>query len=154
MKEKSIHLTRTINILCAVLMLALLILQFVPFWNLDGESVSIGGYVWFCIDHSNFTSYFQEVLNNTEFNAGNIALFNTVTMAACVVGLIMCLKNSDNHWPSIIPAVYGILGIVGYIAYPVFKLGTQWGLHIGLCIGMLILAAVSLALWVKEKIAR
>lgn len=151
MKENSAGFTRGINIVCAILMLALLVCQFVPFWSLDGETSSIGGYVWFPDDHTNFTAYFQEKLNDSDFYSGSIAGINVVIILACAVGFILCLRYSNKIWPNIISAACGIVGMLSYIAYPIFRMGSLWELHIALCVGMLILAIISFAYWLKSK---
>lgn len=132
-------------------MLALLVCQFVPFWSLGEETVSINGYIWFCTDHENFTSYFQEALNDEVFNAGTIVGVNLITMLACVLGIVFCIKNSEDIWPGLISVICGVVGLFSYIAYPVYRMGAGWGLHVAVCVGMILAAGVSLVRWIKEK---
>lgn len=149
MKRNTVNLTRIFNVVCAVLMLALLICQLVPFWSLEGREVSIGGYVWFVSDHGDLTAYFQEWLGNGDFDAGSIAGIDTIIIVACVIGLIFCLKNNEDIWPVIFPAVCGILGLYQYITFPVFQLGNNWGFHLAICIAMLVMAIVTFIAWMQ-----
>lgn len=148
--KKTINAMRIINIVCAVLMLGLLVCQFVPFWSMDGQEVSIGGYAWFPTDHEDFTAYFQQSLSNPNLNAGNVALINTIVMLAGVVGLIFCLKNSEDVWPAAFPAVCGITVIIGYVARPVFRMGVMWQLHLVLAIMMLAMAVLCFVYWLTK----
>ena len=63
-KEVSFKRTRLGDIVCAVLMLAVLVLQFTPYWHIgEGEeqqNVSIGAYVWFPTDHKEVDTYMKE----------------------------------------------------------------------------------------------
>lgn len=151
MKRNKIDLTRVINIACAVLMLALLICQFVPFWSLGDQQASIGGYIWFPEHHGDLTAHFQKTLNDRAFDAGDIVGTNIMIIVASVIGVIFCLKNAEDAWPAIFPAVCGIAGLYGCIAKPVFRLGAMWPLHLVLSIVMLALAVVSLLCWIKGK---
>lgn len=151
MKRNSTSSTRGINIVCAVLMFALLICQFVPFWNLDGETSSIGGYVWFPDDHSTFTSHFQETLNDGDFYSGSIAGINVLIMLACVAGVVFCIKNLEDFWPVVFPVACGILGLYQYLAISVFRLGNNWGIHLVICIAMLVMAIVTFIVWIRDR---
>lgn len=135
------------NIVCAVLMLGLLACQFIPFWSMDGQQISIGGYVWFPTDHEDLTAYFRQSLGNSNFSAGNVALINAIVLLAGTVGLIMCLKNSGEVWPSVFPAVCGITVIIGYAARPVLRMGKMGQLHLVLAIIMLVMAVFGIVHW-------
>jgi len=150
MKRNPINVISVINIACAILMLGLLICQFVPFWNMDGQEVSIGGYAWFPTDHSDFTAHFQQLLETKEDLAGGVALINTIVLLVGAAGLIFCLKNSADVWPAVFPTVCGVTIIVGYIVRPVFRLGAMWQLHVVLAIVMLAMAIFSFGYWLKK----
>ena len=151
MKERTFNLTTTINLVCAILMLALLICQFVPFWSLDGREVSIGGYIWFPSDNDDFTAYFQEWLNDGDFYSGSIVGINVLIMLACAAGFVFCIKNSEELWPIVFPAACGILGLYQYLAIPVFQLGSNCGIHVAICIATLVMAIIALIAWVRDR---
>ena len=58
------------SVVCSVLMLAILVLMFVPFWSYVGENeetfepetrtTSINGYLWFPSDHKGIEDMFNE----------------------------------------------------------------------------------------------
>lgn len=151
MKINTINITRICNVVCALLMFALLVTQFLPFWSLDGQEVSIAGYIGFPEDHIDYTQHFRKLLNDDGFGAGNIVLINVMIMLSSVVGTVLCLKNTDKTWPSIFPAVCGIAGLVQYIATPVFQLGSNWGLHLALSITTLFMAIATFVVWIRGK---
>lgn len=154
MKRNTISPTKTINIVCAVLMLALLVCQFIPFWSVGEQYVSIGGYVWFPEDHGDLTVHLQESLNNSDFTAGSIVWIHLIMLLVSAAGFAFCLKNSDAVWPAVFPAVCGVVGICGYITQPVLQMGAAWPLHLVLSIVTLVLAVVSLVCKYKENHAK
>ena len=151
MKERTFNLTTTINIVCAILMLALLICQFVPFWNLDGREASIGGYIWLESHYDGFTAYFQEWLNDGDFYSGSIVGVNVILMLACTAGIVFCFKYLDDFLPAVFSVVCGAVGLYQYIAMPVFQLGNNWRIHLAICIAMLVMAIVAFIAWVRDR---
>jgi len=153
MKKNPIRLRKTMNILCAVLMLVLLVCQFLPFWSIDGDAASIAGFIWLPFDHEGLTSHFQTTLNDPDFYAGKIVLMNAIVIAASAIGTIFCLSHSEDWWSTIFPGVCGIFGVISYLAVPAYRMGSAWLLHLLLSIGILLLAAIAFYPWLKEKIA-
>lgn len=138
------------NVICAVLMLCLLILQFTPFWSYNGKTASISGYVWMPNDHSDLTSWFSAQLGSTVEieNVINVPILLLVLGAA---GVIFCLAKSRSPIAALLPAACGIVGIYGCIAKPVFRLGTNWWIYLLLCIAMLAVAVVTIVFGFKER---
>lgn len=141
-----------LNILCAVLALALLILQFTPFWHFEGEdeqSSSIQSYVWFPDSHKELDGYLSDEIG------ANYTINDVVTMPALVlvlgaVGIVLCLVKSDK-WPvSLLPAACGAVGVWGYLTGAAFRLGSGWGLHLALCIALLVIGALSVVSGLKD----
>lgn len=133
-------LSRLTCMLCALPALGLLICQCVPFWNLDGERLSINGFVWFCLDYPHFELYFKQMLNDATFDAGKIAGVNTLTLLSSSLTIFFCIKNSDDWWSLIFPIISGFVCLYSYMAYPVYRIGALWGLHVAMGIVMLVLA--------------
>lgn len=138
---------KTVNWICALLMAILLILQFTPFWNVDGEGISLLGYWGFPDDHSNLTSWLDDTLGG--FNINEIVFWILFVVILCVAGLIVCMKNSDKHMALLLPAGVGLLGILFCICEPSFRLGQMWVLHLILYLALLALSVVSLVAHVK-----
>jgi low temperature requirement protein LtrA len=116
-------------------------------------TASIAGYVWLSEEGNAFTEHFRSTLNDPDFYPGNIVLMNVVVIAASAIGIISCLFRSED-WQSIIfPGVCGIFGVISYLVFPAYRMGSAWLLHLLLSIGILLLAGSAFFPWLKEKIA-
>ena len=130
-------------IACAAVLVLLLIAQFVPFWQ-DGEtSASISAYVWFPSDNKAVTTYLQGHLGS-DFDVGSMVACPVALLAGAAISLWMCLFMQSKRITPIITALTGLAGTIGYLATPALQLGSLWGLHLGLCILLLGLAAVTI----------
>ena len=143
MKRNSINMTKIINITCALLMLAMLVCQFVPYWNVAGSQASISGYVWFPDDHNDFTEYFRTNLGNDTFYSGSIAGINVLTIVACALGFYFNLRNADDVWPPAVSVLCGAIGLFSYIAYPAYRMGSMWPLHVAGYAVLIVLSLIS-----------
>ena len=133
---------------CALVLVLLLITQFVPFWQ-DGEmSASISSYVWFPENNKAVTTYLKGYLGS-DFTVGKMVAGPVVLLVGAAVSLFMCLFMQKQWIAPIITAVTGLAGTIGYLATPALQLGSLWGLHLGLCILLLGLAAVTI--WWKAN---
>lgn len=141
---------KTVNWICAALMVVLLVLQFMPFWSIDGEGVSLLGYWGFPDDHSNLTSWLDSTLGG--FNINEIVFWIIFVAALCVVGAIICLKNSDKIMALLLPAGTGLLGLLFCICEPSFRLGQVWILHLLLFLLLLVLPIAVFAIKAQGKI--
>ncbi len=135
---------KTFNILCVVLMLALVICQFVPFWSLDGQTASISGYIWFPEDHADFTAHFEQTPGNEDFKVVNLVLYNVVIMLGGLASAVLCIWKPHSAWPGALGVLCGLAGTIGHTSKPVFHLGSGWQFHLILSIFVLLAAAGNL----------
>lgn len=146
--KKSITRVNIGCITCALVLVLLLITQFVPFWQ-DGEmSVSISSYVWFPQDNKAVTTYLQGFLGSG-FDVGDMVAGPVALVVGSLVSLWMCLFMQSKWITPIVTALTGLVGTIGYLATPALQLGSLWGLHLGLSILLLVLAAVTI--WWKKN---
>ena len=131
------------NIICILLMGALLVLHFMPFWSYDGMSTSIQSYVWFPTDHAALESYIAGQVGG-EYNINSIILMPVIVIVATVVGIVLCLSMSDNFFVGLVPLGCGLVGAWGYLTKAAFQLGTNWGLHLAVCIAMIAVAILKM----------
>lgn len=132
-----------LNLLCALLCAVLLVLQFVPFWAEGDGQVSIGGYIWFPSDHKTLDSQFAaEIEGYTINDAVPVAVLLLVLSAA---GIVLCMLRMNNALSALVPLACGLVGTVGYLIQPVFRMGSGWQLHCLVCVAMAALAVVALA---------
>ena len=141
---KSVISAKKLNILCVVLMLALTICQFVPFWSMDGQTASISGYIWFPEDHTDFTAHFEQIPGNEDFKVVNLVVYNAVIMLGGLASAVLCIWKPNSVWPGALGVLCGLAGTVGYASKPVFHLGAGWQFHLILSIFVLLAAAGNL----------
>ena len=152
MKTGNMKLTRIMNIACAVIALALLVMQFTPFWYMgEGtEPVSIGGYVWFPSDHGEVTSYLQEQVSG-DFNVNDVIAMPILVLLLSVATMVVCVWKMDNPLAVLLPMACGLAGVWGFLAKAAFRLGSTWSFQLVLCIALIALGAVALVSGLKKE---
>lgn len=141
--------------ICAVLMLLLLVLQFMPFWHYgeQGElSASINAYIWLPSEYKDLTKHLTAAIGE-DYSINQVLIMPIVTLILEVCGIGFCLARRDHTITRVFPAACGLVGIWGYLAEPAFRLGANWGVHLIVCIAMLLVSAYSLYLQHKEYTA-
>ena len=132
-----------LNLLCAVLCAVLLALQFVPFWAEEDGQVSIGGYIWFPSDHKTLDSQFSAEIEG--YSIGDAVPLAVLLLVLSAVGIVLCILKMNNALSALVPLACGLVGTVGYLIQPAFRMGAGWQLHCLVCVAMAALAAVTLA---------
>lgn len=140
--------TKTLNLACMLLMAVLVLLQFTPYWSVDGEGVSLMGYLGFPNDHSNLSSWLNSTIPGG-FTINEIVSWILFTAALCIAGVILCLKYREKISAALVPAGAGLLGILFCVNEPAFRLGRLWVLYLLLYCVILILAVGNFVLWRK-----
>lgn len=145
MARKASNRTPILNVICAVLMLVLLVLQFMPFWTYSdpATSVSIQGYIWFPGDHTGLDKALKESVS-ADYSINDVLLMPILTLVLGAVGIVLCLIQSDNPFVSLLPAACGLAGTWGYLTGAAFHVGSGWEFHLILCIALLALGLISL----------
>ena len=113
------------SILCGILMLALVILQFTPFWSANGDSASLQGMTWFPGAHNVLDTYFQTELRN-DYSLNSLVLPTICILVLGVAGCVMYVikpQAAGNGWFAL---GCGISGLWGYLFMPVYQLGSGW----------------------------
>lgn len=112
------------NLLSAVLMLFLAVLQFTPYWQFNGQSSSINGVVWMPI----------------------------LTLLLALAGIICCIKWDDLPICTAIAVVFGLVGLIGYSSIDIYGISSLCGLHLVLCVLALIAGAIGTILFIVNKV--
>lgn len=111
------------SVLCGVLMLALVILQFTPFWSANGDSASLQSMTWFPGNHRILDTYFRAELGSA-YSLNNLVLPTICILILGVLGCAMCIikpKSAANGW---FVLGCGVCGLWGYLFMPVYQLGS------------------------------
>lgn len=149
--KKKLTVSQICSVVCAVLLLALVVCQFMPFWTAEETSASIQECVWFPQECKDIT----KMLSNTvEAEINDIVLMPVVVLVSGVVGAFFCAVKPKKIWAAICPLVCGVIGIHGYLTQPAFQLGGLWMLHLALCVAILVLGIVLAVFWVQKKVSK
>lgn len=132
------------------LMGLLLILHFMPYWSYEGISTSIQTYIWSPSDHAQLETYLASQIGG-EFSINNILLMPILVLVMTVAGIILCLWKWETPLMSLIPLFCGLVGVWGYLFKPAFQLGSNWVLHLVVCIGMIASSALTLVFASKNE---
>jgi len=143
-----------LNILCVVLMVLLLVLQFLPFWSYGepAETASISDYIWWPEDHKSLEKHMQGQFGK-DFHVWEIVGMPCGVLAFGVLGILFCLIKPRNPLCTFLPLACGGIGLWGYLCKPAFQLGVNWQLHAALCALIFVVAACTLLLAFKDQIA-
>lgn len=142
--------TSMANVICAVLMILLLIMQFTPFWQYGeaGESCSISAYVWFPSDHKDLETWLGTQAEDHDLNS--FVGMPILTLVLSAAGAALCLIKPEKGAMALLPTVCGAAGMIGYLTTPALKLGAGWAWHLLICIALLVLGVYGVVQWVRE----
>ncbi len=108
------------SVSCAGLVLALIILQFLPFWQMaNGKTVSIAQYVWFPAKNSQVMSIFRTV-NMTDIN--EIILTPVLFFFVGIVAIVFGIWKRNNNAVPLLGLVCGVIAVVQYMLVPVYQI--------------------------------
>ena len=131
-----------LNLVCAVLMAVLLALQFVPFWTVEDSQVSISSYVWFPGEHKDLEGQLTAQVEG--YTLSGMVPMPILLLVLSAAGVVLCIVKRDNALSALVPAACGVIGTIGYLTQPAFRLGSGWELHCLASAAMACVAAVTL----------
>lgn len=140
------NIVKYLSFALAVLILALLVMQFLPFWTTEKETVSIGGYIWMPNEHKSVTKLFKAELDDKKFDPVRIVLWPVLTLVLGVAGMILCFLKKDTLLPYIMAMCCGLTGMLTYLTHPVYQWGANWIVHLVIAIVVLVAGAAGLVL--------
>ena len=142
---KSEKRTMVCNLVSALLMVALLVCQFLPYWHYgegNATASSIYGYVWFPHQQEGLSDY---LLSQDAGHYINDVAWPVVGMLViCVAGVLLCLWKRRSALSGIWPMAGGIVGLWFYLSVPVMRIGSGWWMHLALLVAMLVVGVVGL----------
>lgn len=144
MKLESNNTLKVTNIICVVLLVILFICQFTPFWNLEGQSISIGSYIWFPTDHTDLTVYFEQQISS-DYTIESMVLSSVLQLVLPVLTLFLFFRNPESKHTGILSICAGIAGICIYLLKPAYRLGL-WKVPFGICCLLLVTGILSVLL--------
>lgn len=140
----------TLNLLCAALMIALLVLQFTPFFTCaeSGETVSLQSYVWFPYDHTDLEKEIKVSLPDHEVS--ELVPMALLVLLCGAAGAVVSLIKPDRIYGPLLAVICGLSGVIGYLSVPALQLGGSWHWHLILSALIAVLGVWALICAVKE----
>ena len=138
---------KAINMLLAILMALLAVLQFCPYWQSEGINASIQGYVWFPTENDALTTYLEESVG--EFSLNSVIGMPILVLVLAVAAIACYVKLAKYPVIPIMGIVMGISGLWGYLGCSVYRVGAYFGLHVALCAVILLLGLAGLAIFLR-----
>lgn len=142
--------TKTVHYVCAALLIILLVMQFTPFWHVDGTSVSISGYIWFPSDHADLTSYFQQTISE-DFVINNILVPCLLMLVLGALGAVFAVIKVDTIVPSLLSIACGVSGFIGFLVKPALRLGSTWWCQMLLCAALIACGVYALVMTAQRS---
>lgn len=149
--------TRTINIICVLIMILLIVLQWTPFWTFESakngtQSASIQQYIWTPTELTDLTKSLQAKTGISDLSVEKIMLTPLFELILFIAALLLCTWKGNRPLTAIIPIAMGLIGIFGYLSNPAFQLGYGWSFHLVLCVVLKDLGIVNLLMnWVRPE---
>ena len=144
---------RIVNILLAVLMLALLVLQFLPFWTVADRQVSIQEYTWFPLDNKDLTKQFETMFGGkANYNLNDVVGMPVLVFFFTVASILFTIFANDKSWISAFPAVAGAGAIIGFLTLPIYQLNEMWVAHVALAGVIVLISLYGLITFVRDLI--
>lgn len=159
MKNKFFTVTRICNLLCVILMLALLVMQFLPYWlDKDNLEVSLAEYVWNPTDHKDMSKQFKANYQTfgVEYDINDLVTGPIILMATSVITAFLCTIHSGKSKYSWIPLVGAAVNAYGFATNMALQYNSIWVVHFALSLVVVVLALVAIIvpIIVKERAIR
>ena len=132
MKKKN-NPINVFDIICAVLMLALVVCLFMPFWTVGTESISMQEYIWMPEANEAFTDYFQDAIHK-DFRVNDVTLVPIFVLVSGVLGAYFCLIKRSKLGACVCTLCCGIIGMIGFLTSPAMQMGAYWQVYLALSI--------------------
>lgn len=136
---KNTNLTRICNLICAVLMLALIVCQFMPFWTTSttGDEISIQEYTWLPHHNKDLEKDFKANFGK-DYGINDVVLMPIVTLVIGALGIGFSILFGKKCVITVCPLLVGIMATINYLTNPAFQAGAIWQLHLVLGIALLV----------------
>ena len=92
------------------------------------KKLSILGYVGFPYNVEDFTT--EMTYRIKDFYINDVVLLPIVLLVMAILGVVLCYFKKDSMFSGIIPAAFGIVGVIGYLCSDFLKLGDYFLIHV------------------------
>ena len=152
MKTKSKKITRVLLIVCAALVVALALAQFVPYWTYENaetastDTISIFEYLILPTSHTDVTS---------ALDAGTNEAINSLAGTFCIIYLlglvtvIFVIIKPTSLWICVWPLATGVGSLIGYLTEPRWQMGSIYIVLVILSALLTLASIYPLITWIK-----
>lgn len=112
------------------------------------KHLSILGYVGFPYEVEDFSEEMTYRIEN--FYINDVVLIPIILLVLCIIGVVMCALKKDKLSAGIVPAILGVVGVVGYLTSDFLKLGDKYTVHIILFAVIFVVAVLHIVLSAKK----
>lgn len=112
------------------------------------KHLSILGYVGFPYEVEDFSEEMTYRIEN--FYINDVVLIPIILLVLCIIGIVMCALKKDKLSAGIVPAILGVVGVVGYLTSDFLKLGDKYTVHIVLFAVIFVVAVLHIVLSAKK----
>ena len=152
-----------VSFVSALIMLAILVMMFVPYWSYTGlnedtfepeaKETSINGYLWFPSDHSELEDAFNEGNTGDAIDGNTIALPIGMQILFGAFGLVLCLWKPKVTAVAWLTIACGVFGIYGYAFVSALRMTSAalWIINLVLSIAAVVAGVVRIVLGYKIK---
>ncbi len=112
------------------------------------KKLSILGYVGFPYEVEDFSEEMTYRIEN--FYINDVVLVPIILLVLCILGIVMCVMKKDKLSAGIVPAVLGVVGVIGYLTSDFLKLGDKYTVHIVLYAVIFVVAVLHIVLSAKK----
>ena len=112
--------TKRCNLLCILLLLALFAFHFLPAWEFGGETLSMLGYIWFPLDHTDLTAHFASQYGG--FRVEELVFTSASCMLLPIAAIVLVILYPESCLPSLCGLAGGVIVIAGMLSHPVYTI--------------------------------
>lgn len=154
MSKKTQLITNVCKYVNAALMVALISLQFIPFWDM-GEigKLSIADYMWFPYKYKGADAFLKKAIAIDWYYINDTVTLGIILFILCAVGVVLCIFTKK-FIASLFPVAAGVVGILWFLTRPEMQMGENWVLHLIPCVLMIVVAVISLVVQIKEVLPK
>ena len=144
------RLLKITNIVCAVIILALVVLQFMPFWTVGETTLSAQEYIWFCRHHIDFEDFFIQQLGDAfSLNAAVLPTVGILAFGCLSIYFCIAKSNKSANWVWTI-LCGGLSCVFGFLTTPVYQMGSNWIVHLILGVVVCLISIVLFIRWIDD----
>lgn len=150
MKNKRIP--KIFRLIVIVLGLALVLFQFLPFWSVNGESVSIFNYIWFPKNNKELTAMFQTLIDPS-FTINSVGGAPIAALCFGALSVVLSFTKKKFDLINVGIALAGGIGALLCLFKPVFRLGSIWWGYGILGLPMVVASLVYAYFFIKDFVS-